>query len=551
MSIETAGALSFKNLLTKKGRSITTAFAASIGIIGVALVLALSTGFSGYMTQMQTESLAGMPITINEEPLTIDTSWQKWKNQRGEIPLLSRPDESGRFTEDNVLYRHDSQTNSIEHRNVLTQEYFDYIANIKSELPDAVNSVSYSRALGINLLAKGEDSVIKYETTADSDIADEEVMFYGDGTYLQEIDDNAELNLSLYDLIGEGSRLPKAKNEVAIVVDEYNRIDKVFFEKLGMLTETDNYTLTDFIGKTKLKVIPNDAYYTKTENGLFIPAPASEYSELYENADGVELTITGILRIKENSASVINYLVPGFVYTTALTDYIVDNAQKSEITVAQKDSNFDVVSNTPFVGGTEKKERLLSLGADTTPTSIKIYPKDYAGKGTINDYLDAYNVGKSEENQIVYSDVAEMMESMVGSMVNATAYILIGFAAISLMVSTIMIAIITYVSVLERTKEIGILRSIGARKKDISRVFNAEAVIIGLVAGLLGVGISFLLTIPINLIISSLAGISGIANLTILNTILLVLGSMCLTLIAGFIPARMAANQDPVVALRK
>ncbi len=550
MSMKTAGALSFKNLLTKKGRTITTAFAASIGIIGVALVLALSTGFSGYMTQMQTESLAGMPITINEAPQTIDTGWQNWQNQHGEIPLLSRPDESGRFTEDNVLYRHDSQTNSIEHRNVLTQEYFDYIANIKSELPDAVNSVSYSRAVGINLLAKGEDSVIKYETTADSDIADEEVMFYGDGTYWQEIDDNEELNLSLYDLIGEGSRLPKEINEVAIVVDEYNRIDKAFFEKLGMFTETDNYRLTDFIGKTMLKVIPNDAYYTKTENGLFVPAPASEYSELYENGDGVELTITGILRIKENSASVINYLLPGFVYTTALTDYIVDNAQKSEIAAAQKDSNFDVVSNTPFVSGSEKKERLLSLGADTTPTGIKIYPKDYAGKGTINDYLDAYNVGKSEENQIVYSDVAAMMETMVGSMVNATAYILIGFAAISLLVSTIMIAIITYVSVLERTKEIGILRSIGARKKDVSRVFNAEAVIIGLVAGLLGVGISFLLTIPINLIISSLTGISGIANLTILNAILLVLGSMCLTLIAGFIPARMAAKKDPVVALR-
>lgn len=170
MSMKTAGTLSFMNLLTKKGRTITTAFAASIGIIGVALVLALSTGFSDYMTQIQTESLAGMPITINEAPQTIDTGWQNWQNQHGEIPLLSRPDESGMFTEDNVLYRHDSQTNSIEHRNVLTQEYFDYIASIKSVLPDAVNSVSYSRALGINLLYKGEDSVIKYETIAYSNI---------------------------------------------------------------------------------------------------------------------------------------------------------------------------------------------------------------------------------------------------------------------------------------------------------------------------------------------------------------------------------------------
>ncbi|GHU40217.1 sulfate ABC transporter ATP-binding protein [Clostridia bacterium] len=547
MSFTTATGLSLRNLLTKKGRTITTAFAGSIGIIGVALVLALSTGLSGFMTKMQTESLSGLPITINEAPQTIERGGSSGD---GETPILSRSDESGKFTDDNVLYRHDSQANRVEHKNVLTQEYFDYIANIQSELPSAVNAVSYSRAVGINLFAKGEDSVVKFETSASVGEGGMEAAFGGGSLYWQEMDGNEDVILSLYDLVGEGSRLPKEKNEVAIVVDEYNRLDKTFFEKLGMTSETDSYKLTDFIDKTVLKVIPNDVYYTQTADGLFAPAMVSEYNGLYDNGDGVELTITGILRIKENSASMVSYLSPGLIYTTALTDYIVTNAQKSEIAVAQQKSDKDVILNTPFANENDKTQKLLLLGANTTPTGINIYPKDYAGKDAIKQYLDNYNVGRPTDEQIVYSDVAQMVESMFGTILNTVTYVLIGFAAISLLVSTIMIAIITYVSVLERTKEIGILRSVGARKKDISRVFNAEAVIIGCVAGLLGIGISYLLTIPINSIVLSLAGVSGVAHLTIFHATLLVLGSMVLTLIAGFIPSKMAAKKDPVVALR-
>jgi putative ABC transport system permease protein len=299
-----------------------------------------------------------------------------------------------------------------------------------------------------------------------------------------------------------------------------------------------------------LKVIFNDSYYTDSEDGLFVPAAVSQYGELYENGDGFMLTVTGILRIKENSASLISYLDPGLVYTTALTDYVLDNAHNSKIAAAQKVFDFDVLLNTPFVNASEKMARLMRLGADTTPKGIRVYTRDYESKDAIKDYLDAYNIGRPEKEQMVYFDVAEMMEGMVRTMISAISYILIGFAAISLLVSTIMIAIITYVSVLERTKEIGILRSVGARKKDISRVFNAEAAIIGFAAGLLGVGISYLATIPINLVVSSLVGIRGIANLTLLYAALLVLGSVCLTLLAGFIPAIMAAKKDPVEALR-
>jgi len=547
MKFTTAASLSFKNLLTKKGRTIITAFAGSIGIIGVALVLALSTGLSGYMAEMQRDTLSGFPITITEGTQMIDRG-----PGNGENPLLSRSDEAGKFTDENILYRYDSKANTVEHKNVLTQGYFDYIAKIKNELPDAVSEVSYQRGVDINLLAKGEDSVVKFATKAQAQsFGDMEQAVMGNGSlYWQEMPGDEDFILSIYDLIGEGSRLPKNKNEVVLIVDEYNRIDKAFYEKLGMHTESKEYKLTDFIGKTILKVIPNDSYYTKNADNLFIPAAVSEYDSLYTNGDGVELTITGILRMKENSSSLIGYLSPGLAYTTELTDYIVDNAQNSQIATAQKNSDKDVILNTPFTNDAEKEQKLLNLGANTTPTGISVYPKDFAGKEAIKEYLDNYNKDKPEADQIVYTDVAQMVESMIGTMLNVVTYVLAGFAAISLLVSTIMIAIITYVSVLERTKEIGILRSVGARKKDISRVFNAEAAIVGLVAGLLGVGISYLLTIPINAIISSLVGITGIADLTILYAALLVLGSMALTLIAGFIPARMAAKKDPVVALR-
>ena len=546
MSMKTASTLSFKNLLTKKVRTVTTAFAGSIGIIGVALVLALSTGLSDYMTQLQTESLAGLPISINEMPMTIERGGP---NEAGEI-LLSRSDETGKFTENDVIYSYDNRANVIEHKNVLTQEYFDYIANIKSELPDAVNALSYSRAVGMNLLAKGGDSVVKFETSSNGSGSGMEAMFGGSGLYWQEVTNDEALILSMYDLIGDGSRLPKEKNEVAIVVDEYNRIDKSFFEKLGISSETADHKLTDFIGKTILKVIPNDAYYIKIEDDLFVPASVSEYSELYSNGDGIELTITGILRIKETSTSLVGYLSTGLIYTTALTDYVVDNAQRSEIAIAQQNADIDVLLNTPFKSDTNKTQKLLQLGADTTPTGISIYPKDYAGKDEIKEYLDNYNVGRTEENQVVYSDISQIVESVFGTMLNTVTYVLIAFAAISLVVSTIMIAIIIYVSVIERTKEIGILRSVGARKKDISRVFNAEALLIGMVAGLIGVGITYLIQIPVNSIILTLVGVSGIASLPILYAGILVLGSMCLTLIAGFIPSRMAAKKDPVVALR-
>ncbi len=529
MSLKTATGLSFKNLLTKKGRTITTSIAGSIGIIGVALVLALSSGLSSYMDVMQTDSLSGFPITISQTSQSFDMMSRN--------PLNSNSDSTyTEFPEGDTIYRYNREENQQMHTNILTDDYIAYIENMETALPNTINTISYKHGVTMNLFTQTDEAVIKYEGTS------------GRGSsYWQEMPDNNDFILSLYDLIGDNSRLPSNKNEIVIVVDEYNRLPENFFIKLGITSEDKDYTINDFIGKTLLKVVTNDDYYT--QNGeIFTTANASVYEALYNNEDSISLTVVGILRIKEDAAS--SYFSEGFVYTTDLTEYIIDNAKNSIIAKTQANSDTNVLTGTSFVNDDEKKSILLSLGADTTPTGINIYPVGFNAKDSIKEYLDDYNTDKSDEYKVVYSDMADSISEMTGTLLSTVSYVLIGFAAISLLVSTIMIGIITYVSVIERTKEIGILRSVGARKKDISRLFNAETLIIGFTAGSIGIIISYLLTIPINAVILNLTSISGIASLQPLHAVFLICGSMILTLIAGFFPSRMAAKKDPVEALR-
>lgn len=537
MSLVTALSLSLKNLMTKRGRTLITSFAGSIGIIGVALVLALSSGLSAYMSSMQSETLSGFPITVNSGELMVDFT-QRPGAEDDETTLEL-------FPENDILYAYDSAKNSEKHENVITSEYLDYIAQIETELPGTVNTISYTQGVGVNLLAKGDGTVVKFETSA----MNAANPFGGGNTFWQELPENDDFILSLYDLIGTGSRMPENQNEVVLVVDEYNRINVNFFEKMGITTPTDSYTLTDFIGQTLLKVIPNDAFYTEQET-LFIPASPQDYEALYNDTKtGISLTVVGILRPKADTSEN-SYLSTGIAYTTDLTRAIVADSVESDIAKAQIDSDVNVLVGTPFADEKSKESILIQLGADTTPTGISIYPVDYASKDQIKDYLDAYNKNHDADDQLIYTDLAETITSMTGTLLNTITYVLVGFAAISLVVSTIMISIITYVSVIERTKEIGILRSVGARKKDISRVFNAETLIIGFTAGVFGVGLSYLLSVPINSVIEKLVDIQNIASLNPTHAVILILGSMVLTLIAGLIPAKMASNKDPVVALR-
>ncbi len=539
MSMVTAASLSLKNLLTKKGRTITTSFAGSIGIIGVALVLALSNGLSAYMSTMQTETLSGFPITISTREQSFDISARTSMNQMMGEDAESEYQE---FPQSDAIYRYDSGANTTTHTNQLTEEYLNYIADIRNVLPGAVNTIAYKSGVVMNLLVKGGDSVLRFDTPSQGSMGS---LLGVSNAYWQEMPDNDQFILSLYDLIGEGSRLPAAANEIALVVDEYNRLDERFFQKVG-ITLKDSYDLNDFLGKTMLKVIYNNDYYTKN-GAIFTPANAAAYERLFEES-GVPLTVVGILRIKEGAAS--NYFSQGFVYTPALAAMVADNAKNSDIAAAQSASDKSVLTGAPFANDEAKKALLYRFGAETTPSGVDIYPVDFESKDAIKDYLNTYNIGKPKENQVIYSDMAETISDMTATMIDTVSLVLIGFAAISLVVSTIMIGIITYVSVIERTKEIGILRSVGARKKDISRVFNAETLIIGCAAGVTGVLLAYLLGIPINNVINGLVGIPNIVSFNPVQTVLLVAGSMCLTLIAGFVPSRIAANKDAVEALR-
>jgi putative ABC transport system permease protein len=539
MSMLTAASLSFKNLLTKKGRTITTAIAGSIGIISVALVLALSNGLSAYMDSMMSDTLAGFPITIgtNEQ-----VSFGGGDNPFGNGTSGGSFDQ---FPASDTIHRYDQTAYQTRHTNILTDDFLNYIGNIETALPGATNAVTYQRGVDMNLLVNSGNSIVKFETTSRGGGMSMPGMG-NSNTYWQEMPD-ADFVLSLYDLVGEGSRMPVNETEILLVVDEYNRLDEAFFVKLGFSAEQQSFTINDFLGSNMLKIVDNNAFYTQDGN-IFTAANPAQYGTIYDEANGVELTVVGILRIKEDAGS--SFFSTGFVYTTALTDYIVEQAQNSDIAKAQQNSDFNVLTGAAFANDNEKSLVFLSIGADTTPTGINLYPVNFTAKEDVIAYLDAYNAGRPSAEQIVYSDMAEMISEMTGTLINTISIVLIAFAAISLIVSTIMIGIITYVSVIERTKEIGILRSVGARKKDISRVFNAEAMIIGFTAGSIGVIFAYLISIPANAIIANLAGINGIMALNPLYAVVLIGGSIVLTIIAGFFPSKMAARKDPVEALR-
>jgi len=531
MSYFTAMKSSFRNLLTKKGRTIITSIAGSIGIIGIALVLSISTGMTSYVTEMQSDTLAGFPLTISSQVST-DFFSNRAENMSS---LIGAGSDSSDFPTDAMVYSYDSAANTKMHTNVINQTFLDYLDQIDSSL---INSVSYTRAISMNLVA--ETSVGAYIKVPVSTSGGS--MFSGGTKIFSEIPDNPDFIQSQYDLLA--GDYPTDYSQLLLVIDSHNRIDVTVLNALG-IDVNENYTFNDFIGKT-FKVIPNDQYY-QASGAIFLPS--TDYETMYQDPDAVTISIAGILRISPDASS--ELLSKGVNYTTMLTEHMLDIEASSQIVLAQTTNHTSsVLTGQTFNATITYQNVMRSIGGDATPTGVQIYPVSFDAKDAIKTYLNEYNVGKTEDDSIIYTDLAAIISSTISNLISTITIILAAFAGISLIVSSIMIGIITYVSVVERTKEIGIMRSLGARKKDISRIFSAETIIIGLASGLLGVLIAGLLNIPVNLLIQRFIGVAGFSILTIQVAVTLIALSTVLTLIAGLFPSGIAARRDPVAALR-
>lgn len=527
MSFWLAMKTSLKNLFTKRARTLITAIAGSIGIVGVALVLGISSGMTNYVSELETNTLAGYPISINQ---IVETNvFGPGGNE--DTPFS---DNSDGFTDEDIIYAYDEDAANIIHENILDTAFINYL-----ELMDEgyYNSISYTSAISLNVIT--ETSIGTYELINDSN---SQMSFFGTDQIFNELPDNEDFVLSQYQML-DGD-YPTNANQVVLVVDESNQIDIQTLETLGININA-TYTYDDFIGQT-FKVILNNEFYQES-NGRYIPN--SDYEALYTNDNAVEIEISGIMRVNEDATS--NIVPAGIGYTHYLTELISEDAKTSDIVLAQTNSpTTNVLTGLPFNQQLSYATVMQLIGGDQTPVSIQIYPETYDNKEAIKAYIDAYNIDLDESRQIVYTDFAEVLSSTISSLINTITIILTAFAGISLVVSSIMIGIITYVSVIERTKEIGIMRSIGARKKDISRIFNAETLLIGLGSGILGVGFYFLLQTPVNIIIKNLIDVQGFANLPSYYAVGLIILSSLLTIIAGLIPAKIAAKKDPVIALR-
>lgn len=527
MSFFTALNLSFNNIKTKKGRTLLTAFASSIGIIGIALILSLSNGFDIEIDNFQTSTLSSLPIMISEQSMDMDED--DIKEMRSQITTTSSDD----YTEEHVVYPLKSVEETITHTNKITKDYIDYIEKIDSKY---VSGLSYTRTTSLNLLAKTGDSYAKIDTIS---------MNFG--SMPKKLDDNEEGVIEQnYDLLA-GS-LPEGKNELLLIVDSKNRVAAELLSSLGFDSDRQSISFEELM-QIEMKAILNNDYYKSLGDFYTIN---SDFANMYSSDSSVSLKIVGIARAKENKS--IMGTGSGIIYTEELVDYIVSQNSNSDIVKFQQEKDYNVLTGQKFSfedeNGMNKETVLSYLGADSVPVMISIYPKDFSSKDEIINYLDKYNKGKSEEDQIIYTDMAELISSLSGSIMDAITVVLIAFSAISLVVSSIMIGIITYISVLERTKEIGVLRALGARKKDITRVFNAETFIIGMCSGILGIVIARLLIFPANMIIENMTGLDNVAKMNPVHALVLVLISVTLTIVGGFIPSKIAAKKDPVEALR-
>ena len=623
MRFFTALNLSLNNLMTKKGRTILTSFAGSIGIIGIALILALSMGIQNYISKVEEDTLSSYPITIDES--TIDTAAM--------IESMMNEDATVTEKESNKVYSKNTMTkmisilsNKLENNNLT--ELKKYLEQEDNEIVKNSNAIKYDYNLRLNLYKEDtSNGVIQVNPSTVMEkmgmggmqeakknspmamISSSSINMMNEDAWVEMLD-NEELLHSQYDIVA--GTWPKNYNEVVLIVNQNNELNDYVLYTLGLKDQNDltekwnkvkegekieeeaetSYTYDELLNLS-FKVILNSDYYERQGN-LWIDQSENEefIKKKIENAESIK--VVGI--IKQNEQSTATAMNGGIGYLKDLKEYVINKTNESEIVKEQKENpSVNVFTGLEFPAEGEKREfdfndlsdeqkmairqmpteeiakimdtytknknasydsNLETLGAIDLekPTSISMYPKTFESKEIISNEIQKYNQKQKdegkEENTITYSDLVGTMMSSITNIIDAVSYALIGFVSISLVVSSIMIGIITYISVLERTKEIGILRAIGASKKDISRVFNAETFIVGLISGLIGVGITILLTIPINIIIYNLSGVAIHAVVKPLHGTVLVLISLGLTIIAGLIPAKMASKKDPVEALR-
>lgn len=551
MSFFTALKLSGRNIAAKKWRTTLTAFASSIGIIGIALILSLSSGFQRQIDKFQNDALSEFPIIISQT--SVDINKNTMAQIQGDITSIITNNKE--YVNSDEVFLYDPAAETITHTNIFTQDFLDYVTKVD---PEVCNSIGYTRIVGMNLIRKVNDVVqpvsmaiginmgssdggmdIRSMMSNFTSISDVGLASYptplkeGEPSYLEK---NYDVLYGTY---------PKDERGLVLVVDNQNRINTSVLKKLGFNVESIKTIKFDKIVGTELKVVLNNDYFVKGQYGNFMPN--SDYEAMYNSKNNISLKIEGIVRLKKDVT--IGILGNGIAYSDSLIQRIINDSSKSEIVKAQNAVDYNIITMEP-VDSIAKKTIVSYLGGDATPYLIYLYPTTFESKDAVLSYLDAYNLNKDQKDVIIYSDLAERITGMTGGIMDAITIVLIAFAAISLVVSLIMIGIITYISVLERTKEIGVLRALGARKKDITRVFNAETFIIGTVSGLLGIGIAYLLTIPINWFILNTTSLANVAQLQPLHALLLLVISVVLTLLGGMIPARMAAEKDPVEALR-
>ena len=611
MKFFTALHLSLNNLMTKKGRTILTSFAGSIGIIGIALILAISTGVQNYINKVEEDTLSSYPLTIEES--TIDMSSM--------IDTMMGENKSSEKREDGKIYSSDimddlmaSLSSKISTNNLKALK--EYIESDTSKIKENSNAIKYSYNLDINLYKSDTDNgIVKVNpstvletigmTNSYSQMMSSSSMM-GNNNVWEELIDNDELLKSQYDLLA--GFWPTKYNEVVLIVGKNNEISDYTLYSLGLKdqnelkskmkaiqngekVESGEETVYSYDELLNLsyKLVLNSDYYVKTNN-LWIDKSEDDLYMKQIIKDAEEIKVVGI--IKQNDDSVTTSKSGQIGYTSDLMKYVIDKTNNSDVVKEQKEnkevnvftglefpkdelnSDFDYnsLSDEEKILSSEElaelmeayknnkdssyENNLIKLGSVdiSSPSSISIYPKDFDSKNNLIDIIEEYNKSarnnNKEENVINYTDVIGTMMKSVSQIINTISYVLIAFVAISLIVSSIMIGIITYISVLERTKEIGILRAIGASKKDISRVFNAETLIVGFISGIIGILITMLLTLPINGLIHMITGVSIVTRVPFSAAIILVIISMLLTIVAGLIPSRIASKKDPVVALR-